>query len=253
MIELTEKGRSLQQCKLLLATPFYKREAYTNYIASLLPCIKALETLGVQYRWIQIAGDAYVDRAKNSILAHFLSHDDQYTDLIMIDSDLGWDLDGFLRLLISEEEFTCGLYPMKHDSTYAVQNFVEPPCIEPSGLIEVIWATGGFVHFKRACIEKMYQVYGADYYEDLRSAHHERTVNLYCCAVYEGKRYGEDVEFCRKWRTMGGKIYVEPRINFEHVGSNVTTGNYSVAVDKQKAAALDRTIERLEKAMEVNK
>ena len=242
MLQFTDKGNRLKNLSLLLATPFYKREAYTNYIASLLPCIKALDMIGIPYQWIQVAGDAYVDRAKNSLLAYFLTHPDKLTDLIMIDSDLGWDLNGFLRLLMSPEEFTCGVPPMKHDGTYAIRHVPEGPVMNDDGLIEVVWATGGFVHFKRSCIEKMSKHYESDYYEDARSAYKGRTVNLYSCAVYEGLRYGEDVEFCRKWNMLGGKVFVEPKIEFEHVGSNVTTGTYWDSPEMTKVRVLDSTL-----------
>jgi hypothetical protein len=89
----------------------------------------------------------------------------------------------------------------------------------------------------------MVKAYDHDYYYDPRSAFTGRTTNLYNCPVYEGKRYGEDVEFCRKWKMLGGKIFVEPQIQFSHAGYNLTEGCYMDELNKMKTAARFNAVE----------
>jgi len=240
----------IDKMRLMIATPFYKKEAHVPYVGSLLNTVRALEFLKIKWVWAEVCGDAYVDRAKNSIIAHFLAHPDLPTDLIMIDSDLGWDLTGFLNLLLTDEEMICGVYPMKHNGKYAVQTFQEGPKPDGRGLVEVVWAPGGFVHFQRSCLEKMVDRYQHDYYTDSRAAHTGRTVNLYSCPTYEGKRFGEDVEFCRKWRAMGGKVWVHPDIEFEHVGTNVLYGCFRrETISRDLNERLDTEINRMNSAI----
>lgn len=224
--------RRIEEMRLIIATPFYRREAYVPYIASLVSSIRALELFHVNWAFTDVCGDAYVDRARNAIVADFLASKEQLTDLIFIDSDLGWNVEGFLRLLLTEKDFVGGVYPIKKIGDMAVQA-VDPFTMDNAGLVQCEWIPGGFLHLKRNVLDAMVRRYEHDYYIDPRASYTGRTVNLFGCAVFEGQRYSEDCEFCRKWRAMGGKIWAEPRIEFDHVGSHVWSGCYqTLVIDK---------------------
>jgi hypothetical protein len=41
----------------------------------------------------------------------------------------------------------------------------------------------------------------------------------------DGKRYSGDYAFCRKWRSLGGRIYVAPEMVFTHTGASAWAGS----------------------------
>jgi predicted O-methyltransferase YrrM len=43
--------------------------------------------------------------------------------------------------------------------------------------------------------------------------------------VHDEIRWGGDYVFCRKWRALGGKIYIDPAMRFEHSGMETWTGS----------------------------
>jgi hypothetical protein len=59
-----------------------------------------------------------------------------------------------------------------------------------------------------------------------RSGREEYYEFFRCDIAPDGTRLGEDVYFSVKYRSAGGKMWIEPRINFEHWGSYMWEGNY---------------------------
>ena len=117
----------MKDFSILIASAFYEVKAYSPYITSLLSSLRVLQEAGVKYSYVEISGDSYVDRAKNALVNKFLkSH---HTHLMIIDSDLGWEVEGFGRLLkaaMAGAEVVGGAYLCKGDwNTYAVTPVLE--------------------------------------------------------------------------------------------------------------------------------
>jgi hypothetical protein len=222
----------LSGIRLMIATPHYENKAYCTYVDSLVKSIEAMHVAGVKYIWQSIMGDSYVERAKNSILGFFLESD--ATHLLMIDSDMSWNVDGFLRVLISPYDFVAGAYPCKNNwNEWGVKLSLDScskPIFTEDGLIEADYAPGGFFRFSRSCIQTMWDhaVKHGEYYIDPSSAYKKLTADLFQRRKITGQApQGEDVTFCGIWKNIGGKIYVEPRIDFGHSGIKEWKGNYS--------------------------
>ena len=47
---------------------------------------------------------------------------------------------------------------------------------------------------------------------------------LFDTMIDEGRYLSEDYTFCRRWQRMGGKIYVDPNIILDHVGTYTFKG-----------------------------
>jgi hypothetical protein len=53
-------------------------------------------------------------------------------------------------------------------------------------------------------------------------------------------KYGEDYSFCKRWRDMGGQVWVDPSISMGHLGTKIWKGRLAdcfVAPPAQDAAA----------------
>ena len=240
---------------LIIATPFYEGHAFTNYIQSLLLTTRELANRNINWDWMRIEGDAYVDRAKNAIVAMFLENKDA-TDLFLIDSDMGWDVAGFFRVLDAKEDIVGTTYPMKgggNSNFNAAIHVNNPkdriPEVNENGLISAEWVPGGFTRFKRSALVKMTMWYREEWYLNEDSGHKGKTVALFECPRHNNQRFGEDVEFCRKWRLMGGKLWLEPNVSFTHRGAAEWVGNYHEFLCNRKSrksieSRLDNTLNR---------
>lgn len=223
----------------MIATPFYQGSAFSLYITSLLATIKLLSEEEIEWDYFSFVNDAYVERAKNAIVAYFLASD--CTDLFLIDSDLSWDPYGFIRVLKHEELFVAGAYPMKNlrKDMWALAIYTNEdrtPKVNEHGLISAEWVSGGFLRFKRPCLERLQNAYSQNWnmYRDPFSAVDAPTACLFQVKVDNNQFVGEDVEFCRKWRQIGGQIWIDPDITFKHQGCGTWDGNYHEFLIGQK-------------------
>lgn len=216
--------------KLVVATPFYEVKAYSPYIVSLINSIKVLEELKIEYDYYELSGDSYVDRAKNTLIHRFLESD--ATHIFMIDSDLSWETKGFGRILkagLMGAEIVGGVYPNKNNW----RSYGCIPLLKDNELIgmekgddiyiECFGIPGGFILYSREAIERTRP--NLNTYTDPI----ENITFLECfrCNVEkDGGRVGEDIYFQKRYREMGGQIWLVPQITFSHFGVKGYVGNY---------------------------
>jgi hypothetical protein len=173
-----------------------------------------------------------VDRGKNTICAKFLETD--CTDLLIIDSDLAWDMAAILRMTAAPYEVVGAVYPMKVDGErYPCSLQLDKkgrPIVDPTtGLLRAEWLPGGFLRIKRSCLEKMTEAYKDMAYRepnaDPKNPNREY-VPFFECVIENKIRCTEDYIFCRRWKAIGGQLWVEPRITFGHYGVNAWYGSF---------------------------
>lgn len=218
--------------KLLIATSFFEVKGYSPYIESLFQSVKVLEKEGIESNYLALPGDAYCDRSKNTICAKFLETD--CTDLLIIDSDLAWDSAAILRLAMAPYEVVGAVYPMKtEDERYPCSLQLDSegrPQVDPgTGLLRAEWLPGGFLRIKRSCLEKMNEAYKDMAYREPNAdpQNPDREYVPYFECVIENKiRCTEDYIFCRRWKAIGGELWVEPKIMFGHYGLKAWYGSF---------------------------
>jgi hypothetical protein len=104
-----------------------------------------------------------------------------------------------------------------------------------NGLIEVLDAGTGFMLVKRGVFDKLMKEYPeTSYVRDMTSLNPDGSVNRDTDEQYaffdgsideDSKRYlSEDYTFCRRWQKIGGKIWTDPEIVLNHVGTHVFRG-----------------------------
>jgi hypothetical protein len=221
--------------RLTIATPFYNIQGFAPYITSLMSTLVWLKEQGIFVDMYAIAGEAYVDNARNKLADMFLKSD--YTDMIFIDSDLQWDLDSFARLLVADADVVGGTYLLKNETgkypcsiltdndNYEIHDgFAGPPLVNEKGLIHARVCPTGFMKIRHSVFEKMAVKYPDNYYIDHNT--NERVNNPFGRMLIDHKYLGEDVSFCSRWNAMGGQIFIEPRCKLTHWGSKGWEGCY---------------------------
>jgi len=216
--------------KIVIATPFYEVKAYSPYITSLIDSIRALHMAEIAYDYYELSGDSYVDRAKNSLVHQFLESDASH--ILMIDSDLKWNVGGFLRIvragLVHGAEVVGGAYPNKNNwETFGCLPLIQDGFLigkdfEGTRLIEMFGIPGGFILYSREAFERARP--------NLNTYTNPEGVTFLecfkCNVEKSGGRVGEDIYFQLRYREMGGKVWCEPDIDFYHFGVKGFEGNY---------------------------
>jgi len=180
-------------------------------------------------------GDSDISKARNKITQLFLETD--CTDMLMTDCDLGFDVDAILKILRPEAKVCMGVYPYRDGTgNYPVQiKFDEKgrPNFKDN-LIELDRGPTGLIRIERSVIE------------DLINNHPEWKTSLTtpsgnCIhAIFDsgmlrgdGKWYSEDFMFCFRWRDMGGRIWADPTITFEHIGKTAVQGMFAQFISNE--------------------
>jgi hypothetical protein len=225
--------------KLVIATPFYSVTAFSPYIVSLLNSIRVLDELKIQWDYYELSGDSYVDRAKNTLIHRFLKSD--FTHILMIDSDLAWDVEGFARVLkasLAGAEVVGAAYPNKNNwSTYGAIPKEDANGMlmgrELSGmrLLDMWGIPGGFIIYSREAIERTRP--NLNTYKNWEKDKNDEPIQteylecFRCNIEKDGGRVGEDIYFQLRYKEAGGIVWCEPNVNFQHFGVKGWEGNFN--------------------------
>jgi hypothetical protein len=200
--------------KAFIAIPTHDGNVKAATCASLMHFAGQGSGFEVHFR----ANDSLLPQARNVLLATFMASD--CTDLVFVDADVAWQPGMLSRLLSHPVDFVAGAYRYKREpEEYPMQWLPKPMLIaDPdTGLLEVASVPFGFVRLSRSCCERLIE------------AHKDRTFavadtpDLKCWCVFDleyrdGQYHGEDYVFCRRWRELGGKVWLDPLLELTHIG-----------------------------------
>jgi hypothetical protein len=234
---------------ILVATPCYGGLLTHVYLHSILQLSPWASSRGVRIR-VWTAVDSLVTRARNAIVASFLDLPDA-THLMFIDADTGFDGQQLGRLLDFDEDIVAGMYPLKDiDWAQAARrcapsfrapnqeqlreaglHFVGVPLRagereERDGFVTAEYAGTGFMLVKRAAILRMSAAYPETHYQNTHTYPAPPTVSENHYALFDStidpdtRTYlSEDYAFCKRWRAIGGKVWLDTRSRLRHVGA----------------------------------
>lgn len=213
------RGRGDAPSRLLIATQSPDGKVCAPFLVSLIASLPAIE--GWRVDFVLEAGNCHVDDARNAVVRQFLRTD--ATDLLFIDSDVGWTVEGIVRLLSHDVDLVAGVYPKKQaDPSFPVRPLPGPIRAEDNGLVEVEGAPTGFMRIRRSVLERMVEAHKDRQF--IGSDGGEPYTILFERTFEDGHRWSGDYAFCRKWRGLGGRVCVDPELDFIHEGSREWTG-----------------------------
>ena len=211
--------------KVMIGIPAYTGQIHLGTMRSMITDFLALKERGDDAMIFDEAGNAMIAHCRDMIVAHFLASD--CSDLLFVDSDVMWEAGSLLRLLDAPVEFVSGIYPMRKDpEEYCVQWLPrEELWADPgTGLLEVAGVPAGFMRLSRSMLERMVTEHPDSEFTD-ENAPHGKGWALFD-NIHEGRAYwGEDFSFCKRWRDIGGQIWVDPEIKMGHIGNKTFSGS----------------------------
>jgi hypothetical protein len=120
-MELEIQLSDLRQRKLFVATPMYGGQCHGMYTKSSIDLAKMLQHYGIENRFFYLFNESLITRARNYCVDEFMRSD--YTHLLFIDSDIGFDPNDVITLLAlsnpeeetpeTRKDIICGAYPKK--------------------------------------------------------------------------------------------------------------------------------------------
>jgi len=224
---------------IFIAVTAYDGRVTCECSESILKNVHSLWSAGHKVTVHYHSGDCYVPRARNFCVDLFLST--ECSDLIFIDQDIGFDDDALLKLIKHDKEIVIGAYRYKHDTeeypTILEFDPITKNCLdEMTGLVSVKSGATGFMRIQRKVFEKMISHYQMEKHSDLYSFF---DTGVLFWNDGDSQWYGEDTAFCKRWKALGGEIWLVPDINVTHIGTKKFTGNYHQYLLGRKVDNLD--------------
>lgn len=159
-----------------------------------------------------LPGCSHPAMGRNQIAHDFMAS--EADRLVFLDSDVTFEPGALVKIAHQPVHFAGGAYRYKMDQENYPVGWLDRPELwsDKLGLLEVATLPGGFLSLSRNVFER------------LRAAHPEREYEhfgkkSFCyfqMPFIDGLLYGEDSFFCKEWRDLGGKVYLDPEITLTH-------------------------------------
>ncbi len=213
--------------RLFIAIPCYTGRVCAETLQTVIDGLSDAGRNGWQVTVGTFNGDGRIIQVRNRIVADFLYGG--FSDLLMLDDDVGCAPGGLLRLLSHPVDVVAGVYRGRRDDEVYPMRWLEKDgtfFLEQdghTGLIEVASVAAGFLRITRACAERMTQYYGDGRYQT-PAADGGIVWRLFDDLPWDKGDWGEDFAFCQRWRDIGGKVWVDPSLELCHIGSKPFAG-----------------------------
>ena len=236
--------------KLVVGTPCFGGSVSQAYLMSALKLLKAEPALGFELGFATLGNDALIARARSSIVATFLD-DPAATHLLFVDADIAFEPEQVVRLMRCDKDVSAALYPVKTVDWQGVAErprgsgetleqaglgyvgaFCEGPALRREGdFATAEYAGTGFLLIKRQVFARLIAAYPETKYKAIHnflgtreSAHFYA---LWDSMIDPGNGYylSEDFAFCRRWRAIGGEIWLDLASKLAHIGPHAFRGD----------------------------
>lgn len=192
-----------------------------QFVHALTRLTAQLPIWGVRHA-VCIVEDSLVDRGRDKAVAAMLDGD--FTHLLFLDVDISFEPDDVMRLMAAQKPLVAGAYRQRNDSGRFAVSFLpglggKVPWDAEAQVMQVDAAGTGFMLIERGVFETMrsaspelaYQVENED--GSLSRLH-----GFFLQGIVDGQRVTEDILFCRRWRALGGEVWVLPGVRLGHWG-----------------------------------
>jgi hypothetical protein len=231
---------------ILIATPCFGGMVSQNYMLSVIRLMGHAASAGFDTGLSLLGYDALISRARAILVAACLDNP-ATTHLLFVDADIGFEPEQVERLLRFDKDFVGALYPLKsidwdlipgrcvergETVRQAALSYVGAFCPEnerrqDGDFVTGTYVGGGFQLIRREALERMIAAYPETHFNHAHimpksgSRREPRSGNLYAlfdCIIdpESGVYLSEDFSFCRRWRQIGGEIWIDGASKLTH-------------------------------------
>jgi hypothetical protein len=237
---------------IMVATPCYGGQSTVAYVNSVLALQRSCLERNIQIEFNFRSGEALITRARADMVGEFLAS--KATHLLFIDADIGFTPEQVFRLLAFGADMSAAAYPLKRidwekalkgakegriDLEAAALDYVfyperKGPITARDGFVCARHVGTGFLMIRRTALLRM-----SEAHPELRYKVAKREGDLlkdgpYSFALFEcmiepetGLYLSEDYAFCRRWRDLGGEIWLDINSRLSHQGSYTYRGDFA--------------------------
>lgn len=240
---------------IFIATPMFGGQANYMYMISLINLLTKLGQAGIPSMFEIAANESLITKARNILVEGFLKSN--ATHMLFIDGDLGFDADDVVRMIKADKDLIGGQYAKKKINWDVVKRVVQgvpdipgphinaviaESTFRPIGdqmsfdinqPVEVESIATGMMLIRREVFEKMAKelpeieiISGGSETMDpktmTRMTDAHRTAHAYFDVSIDPKTKAytsEDFTFCKRWRQIGGQVFLAPWTRTVHVGT----------------------------------
>ena len=235
---------------IVVATPCYGGLVTQTYMTSVLKLTQHAARGELDLDVMLLGGDALISRARSLLVAYMLDNP-RATHLLFIDADIAFEIEQVLRLLRFDRDFVAAFYPVKQiDWQQLPRRALEGEPLTSAGLTYVgtlcdgealrfedgfataLYAGTGFQLIRREVFQRMMTAYPELRFRKAheltsRVASADTLFALFDCLIEPetGVYLSEDYAFCRRWRAIGGEIWLDTRSRLTHSGPQSFVGD----------------------------
>jgi hypothetical protein len=213
---------------VLICTPSLEGKPCLEYQVSLVETVTKCLALGIMVDAAFVRGDPFVGKARNNLLMQFLAR--RAENLFFIDDDEGWDAASFIRMVQDAHEVVAAAVPKKMEpTTFNNVDLVTDEnknCEIEAGVMRARTVGTGFMRLKRSAVEKYLAAYPETYIPGDGSQPKHHKMFEPGGKIIDGQFWGEDLVWCKNWEAIGGTLWIDPNVEFAHVGRNAWRGNF---------------------------
>lgn len=251
----TKSNQPSKPPKIFIATPMFGGQANYMYMISLINLLTKLGQQGIHSMFEIAANESLITKARNILVEGFLKSD--ATHMLFLDADLGFDPDDVIRMIQANKDLIGGQYAKKKINWDVVKRVCQGvPNIPPHAInaviaestfrpigdqisfrldepVEVESIATGMMLIRREVFTKMAAelpeieiISGGSETMDpktmTRVTDPHRKAHAYFDVSIDpvSKAYtSEDFTFCKRWRQIGGQVFLAPWTRTVHVGT----------------------------------
>lgn len=191
--------------KLMVAVPTHDYHHY-EFTRCLIKLIQKLESEGIEYE-VCMQGGTLVYMARDDIAADAVNR--KFDWVLWLDADMVFDDDLFDRLLATGKQLVTGVYharrPPYGSCIFYKVNPVDRVTTYPKEIFRIDGCGFGCMLTDVNVLAAVYRNFGN--------------------CFLPSPELGEDLEFCKRARKLGYKIWCEPNIQCGHIGQLVIRPN----------------------------
>lgn len=225
MSPFKKKGKtlSLAGIHVMLGIPAGSSDLPVETVNALVQTCLALKERGVPFDLNMVAGCSIVQHARCYVVHDFLAS--RANRLFMIDSDIVWEAEDFIRMLAlsTEMDVVCASYPAKRDAVtfMLTEEDSGPMRANEFGCLPIHGIGLGFAVVSRQVMERLAQVSP----KVIFSEHPEPRPYLFRCDIHNASARGEDMAFFADVKELGYAVHLDPAVSLGHVGRKVYRGS----------------------------
>ena len=188
-----------------------------------------MKDCGFHHDLLAMENESLITRARDNCITSYLETD--FDRMIFIDADIEFTGEDIVKLWNLDVDVAVGAYPMKQIDVPTC-GWVDGELIDldkMEGPTPVDFAGTGFMMIKREVFHKFHEAFPERFHKEGKPGEQVHSFRKSFCYFYsrlsDGEewtdriRWPEDYAFCHDFRSLGGKIILEPSIRLKHYGT----------------------------------